>query len=155
MVENWVGSRQSVLRLAERRVIFVDASAIIAILAREPEAPSFSSVLHAADDRITSPIAVYEAVAGLGRLYAGDLGHAEQVVQEFLQTAAIDIVPVARREGAAALAAFKRFGKGRGHPAQLNMGDCFAYASAREANCSLLYKGDDFSRTDIASALAP
>lgn len=56
-------------------------------------------------------------------------------------------------EGREAISAFTRFGKGRGHPAQLNMGDCFAYACARTHNVPLLFVGDDFSRTDIPSAL--
>ncbi len=135
--------------------MFVDASAIVAILASESEAMLLADALQAARTPITSPLAVYEAVLAVGRIYAGNMTRAETVVSDFIDVAGIKIVPVTRREGVMALAAFVRFGKERGHPAQLNMGDCFAYASAREAGCSLLFKGCDFSCTDIPSALAP
>jgi ribonuclease VapC len=59
------------------------------------------------------------------------------------------------KEAETALAAFSRYGKGRGHPAQLNLGDCFAYAVAKNYRTSLLFKGEDFSKTDIRSALRP
>jgi ribonuclease VapC len=63
------------------------------------------------------------------------------------------VVPLTDEIGRVALDAFDRYGKGRGHPAQLNMGDCFAYACARVEGAPLLYKGDDFGRTDILAAL--
>lgn len=71
----------------------------------------------------------------------------------FLAVAGLSVVPVGGITAASALAAFARYGKGRGHPAQLNLGDCFAYAVAYERKTSLLFKGDDFSRTDIPSAM--
>lgn len=63
------------------------------------------------------------------------------------------IVAILTREAETALAAFSRFGKRRGHPAQLNLGDCFAYAVPRNDRTSLLFKGDDFAMTDIDPAL--
>jgi ribonuclease VapC len=69
----------------------------------------------------------------------------------YLAAANVDIMPIGAREQALAIEAFDRFGKGR-HPAALNMGDCFAYACARTLGLPLLYKGDDFGRTDIPAA---
>jgi ribonuclease VapC len=66
--------------------------------------------------------------------------------------AAIRAVSITEREAETALAAFSRYRKGRGHPAQLNLGDCFAYAMAKNHRTALLFSGDDFSKTDIAPA---
>jgi ribonuclease VapC len=65
----------------------------------------------------------------------------------------VAVVPISPEAASTALSAFSRFGKGTGHPAQLNLGDCFAYAVARDRKTSLLFKGDDFRRTDIPSAM--
>ena len=73
-------------------------------------------------------------------------------VREFLGVAAIRAVSITEREAETALAAFFRYGKGCRHPAQLNLGDCFAYAVAKSHRTALLFKGDDFSKTDIAFA---
>jgi ribonuclease VapC len=81
----------------------------------------------------------------------GDAGRAKAVVAEFLREAEMACVEIGQAELDAALEAMTRFGKGR-HPAQLNMGDCFAYACAKTRGEPLLFKGDDFSRTDIAIA---
>jgi ribonuclease VapC len=67
-----------------------------------------------------------------------------------LATADIEVMPLTDEVGRIALDAFDRYGKGRRHPAQLNMGDCFAYACAKFRGVPLLYKGSDFSRTDLA-----
>ncbi len=72
---------------------------------------------------------------------------------EFLETADVASVPITDKDAATALDAFSRYGKGRGHPAQLNLGDCFAYALARHHRTSLLFKGDDFGRMDIQPAI--
>ena len=66
--------------------------------------------------------------------------------------AGVQTISITAREAEAALDAFSRYGKGRGHPAQLNMGDCFAYAVAQTYRTALLFKGDDFSKTDVQSA---
>lgn len=75
-------------------------------------------------------------------------------VLEFLETAGVRTVSITSKEAEGALDAFARFGKGSGHPAQLNMGDCFAYAGARSYRTALLFKGEDFSKTDIRPASA-
>jgi ribonuclease VapC len=77
---------------------------------------------------------------------------AEEHVREFLELASVEVIPVNAKEAETALAAFSRYGNGRGHPAQLNLGDCFAYAVARNHRKPLLFKGHDFDNTDIRSA---
>ena len=133
--------------------MFVDASAIVAILTGEPEADTLADALDAARLPITSAIAVFEAVLGLCRKRHASVAEAGDDVREFLETAGIRIVSITDREADAALDAFARYGKGGGHPAQLNMGDCFAYAAAKNYRASLLFKGDDFTKTDIEPAV--
>ncbi len=132
--------------------MFVDASAMVAILTREPDADALADVLDTAEAPITSPIAVFEAALGLCRKHHVSVEEAAADVQDFLATARIRLVPIAASEADTALTAFSRYGKGRGHPAQLNLGDCFAYAMTKSRRTSLLFKGDDFTRTDIRSA---
>lgn len=132
--------------------MFIDASAIVAILTREPEADAFTDLIETAPSPITSPIAIFEAVLGLVRKRHASVEEAEADVLEFLSLAGIRCVPVNEKDAGTALAAYARYGKGRGHPAQLNLGDCFAYAMARTHRANLLFKGDDFSKTDITSA---
>jgi len=71
----------------------------------------------------------------------------------FCDAVGIIVMPITEADGLTALEAFARYGKGRGHPAQLNMGDCFAYAAAKNAGASLLFKGSDFGHTDIRQAM--
>jgi ribonuclease VapC len=129
--------------------MFVDAAAIVAILTREPEADLLADALEAASAPITSPIAMFEAVLGVCRKRHASIAEAQADVLEFLSAASVQVVDISTRDAATALDAFARYGKGSGHPAQLNLGDCFAYASARNAGLSLLFKGEDFSKTDI------
>jgi ribonuclease VapC len=132
--------------------MFVDASAIVAILTREPEADALADALEGAALPITSPIAIFEAVLGICRKRRASIEEGRQNVHEFLGIAGIRTVPVTEHETEIALTAFSRYGKGRGHPAQLNLGDCFAYAVARSHRVSLLFKGEDFDKTDIRRA---
>ncbi|MGO9451774.1 MAG: type II toxin-antitoxin system VapC family toxin [Candidatus Binataceae bacterium] len=135
--------------------MFVDASAIVAILTREPEADALADLLDAARTPVTSPIALFEAALGICRKRHGSVEEAEEDVREFLEVAGVELVPITAKEADTALSAFSRYGKGRGHPAQLNLGDCFAYAVARNHRRALLFKGDDFDKTDIRSAIHP
>jgi ribonuclease VapC len=132
--------------------MFVDASAIVAILTREPEADRLADRLEAAAAPITSPIAVFEAAHALVRKRKTSIEQAGRDVGHFIAIAGVVVVPVSDREAGTALDAFSRYGKGRKHPAQLNLGDCFAYAMARNHRKRLLFTGDDFGRTDIESA---
>jgi ribonuclease VapC len=130
--------------------MFVDASAIVAIIAPEEDGPLLAARLDQADRVLTSPIAVYEAVLAVARRRAISTTEAEQAVRIFAANSDVEILPITAEIGQAALAAFERYGRGR-HPAQLNMGDCFAYACARALGVKLLYKGDDFAQTDITA----
>jgi ribonuclease VapC len=132
--------------------MFVDASAIVAILTRELEADALTDVLESARSPITSPIAIFEAALGLCRKRHTSVEEAERDVGEFLELAGVRTASINDKDAHAALAAFSRYGKGRGHPAQLNLGDCFAYAMAKNARTELLFKGEDFDKTDIRSA---
>jgi len=132
--------------------MFVDASAMVAVLCREPGADVFADLLEAASSSITSPIAIFETVLGLCRKRHASVEEAAADVNEFLALAKVRTVAITDRETETALMAFARYGKGRGHPAQLNLADCFAYAVAANHGTSLLFKGDDFDKTDIPSA---
>lgn len=133
--------------------MFVDASAIVAILTREAEADELANALDAARSPITSAIAVFEATLGVCRKRHASVVEAQGDVSEFLETAGVRTVSITSKEAEAALDAFSRYGKGRGHPAQLNLGDCFAYAAAKTYGAKLLFKGEDFSKTDIPTAM--
>ena len=132
--------------------MFVDASAIVAILTREPDADALIERLERAIRPITSAVAIFEAALGLCRKRHASVEEAQADVADFMKAARVELVPIAANEVSLALSAFARYGKGRGHPAQLNMGDCFAYAVASNHRTSLLFKGVDFSKTDIATA---
>lgn len=131
--------------------MFVDASALCAILLGEPDADALTVKLSQAPYRLTSAIAVFETVRALIRVVEMDVSEARAVVARFLDVAEIATVAIGDAEREAALDAMQRFGKGR-HPARLNMGDCFSYACARTHAAPLLFKGDDFSQTDIEAA---
>lgn len=128
-------------------MIVVDTSALFAIVAAESERDAFIDVLDA-EKSIVSAVTYVETVMALtGR----SRRLASTRVDELIKISAIEIVPVDRRVAAAAVGAFDRYGKGR-HPARLNIGDCFSYGLAKSRNLPLLFKGDDFSKTDIEPA---
>ena len=134
-------------------MIVLDASAIVAILSREPEFDSLLATIERADHAATSPIAVYEAALGLRRKRHCSVAEADAAVMEFLALAGIAVAPIEASAAHAALDAFARYGKGTQHPAQLNLGDCFACAQAKSSGAALLFKGDDFSKTDVEAAI--
>ena len=131
--------------------MFLDASAAIAIIAREGDAAALAGRLRQANEVHTSPIAVYVTVLGLARLGQTSVQEAQAVLDRFLGEIRAQIMPITAEIGRNALSAFERYGRGR-HPAALNMGDCFAYACARQVDIPLLFKGDDFPLTDITIA---
>ncbi len=122
------------------------------MLTREPGADTLLSALETSGPAETTPIAVYEAVLGLSRKRQWSVAEVEAHVGDFLRAAGIVIQPIQPEIAHVALDAFARYGKGRGRPARLNLGDCFIYAQAKAGGASLLYKGDDFSKTDVESA---
>ncbi len=132
-------------------MIFTDASALIAIIAAEPEAAALADVLETDRSRICSARSVWETVAGLCRSYTFSVPAARTHVGRFLAVGQFRFVSMGEREFEIAADAYAQYGRGR-HPAALNMGDCFAYACAKANQAALLFKGDDFTKTDIASA---
>ena len=104
-----------------------------------------ADLLDAAPAPITSPIAFFEAALGMCRKRQASVEEAEEDVRDFLEVAGIELVPITAKEAETALSAFSRYGKGRGHPAQLNLGDCFAYAVAKNHRRTLLFKGGKFA----------
>jgi len=132
-------------------VTVVDTSAIVAVLWSEPEADVFWHLLHGAAPARMSVGTYLEA-----RLVVeGRRGGMEGVVDELVATLAITLEPVTLEQGRIAADANRRFGRGSGHPARVNFGDCFSYALAKATGEPLLFKGDDFGHTDVAAALAP
>jgi len=131
--------------------MFLDASAMVAILVEESDAAALTKRLEQSEQPCTSPIAVYEAVAGVARVRSITIRAAEAILDRFLDAARVQVVPITAETGRGALSAFERYGRGR-HPAALNMGDCFAYACARQLDIPLLFKGADFPLTDITIA---
>lgn len=130
--------------------IVIDTSALIAIIFGEPEAVSFSHRIGDSDGHISASN-VYEAeVVVLRRLGADKVYR----VRGLLERADVTIHPFDDQSGRDATEVYARFGKGV-HPAQLNLMDCAAYALARSRGLPLLYKGDDFAQTDVASAVTP
>lgn len=132
-------------------MIFIDASATVAILTRESDAQDLIDRLEAQHERCTSSMATYEAALAVARKRNIPPVRAYDIVRRFQNDYGIATVEVGAGEGAVAIETFGRFGKGR-HPAKLNMGDCFSYACARTRGATLLFKGDDFAQTDIEAA---
>lgn len=131
--------------------MFIDASALTAILVGEAGAPELAGRMQRARPLSTSPIAVWETAAAVARILGLPVAVATKAVFDYLDAAEITLGGIPPNAAAIALDAFDRYGKGR-HPAQLNMGDCFAYACARHFGEPLLYKGGDFPLTDIEPA---
>jgi ribonuclease VapC len=132
-------------------MIFVDASAMIAMIVGDPDADALADRLETQRQRLCSAISVWETVAGLCRSYRFSVEAARAVVRSFLDLNGIAYVGIDEREYDMAMRAYAEFGKGR-HPAALNMGDCFAYSCARLNGAALLFKGNDFALTDIRPA---
>jgi ribonuclease VapC len=131
--------------------VFLDASVIVAIIARESDAAALAARLGQATEVYTSPITVYEATLGIARAGNMTVPEAMALLDTFLEEAHVRIIAISAEIGRSAVSAFERFGKGR-HRAALNMGDCFAYACARSLDLPLLFKGEVFPHTDIAAA---
>jgi ribonuclease VapC len=133
-------------------VIFIDTSAMIAILAAEPDAAMFAAKLDADRDRITGAHVILETAMTLATISGLAPTAADAEVMRALHEANIAVVPVDEEVAHGAVAAFERYGKGRKHRASLNFGDCLSYACAKAHGAKLLFKGDDFAHTDIAKA---
>jgi len=130
-------------------ILFVDASAMVAMIARETGFETLEQRVGEATGLLCSSVSLWEAVTALCRSHKIDVAVARKLVASFVANFDIRLVEIGAPESEMALDGYVRFGKGR-HPAGLNMGDCFAYACARTNGARLLYKGDDFARTDLA-----
>ena len=128
-------------------VIVIDASAVVACLAEEAEATEFAKRIALAKRRFISSVNLLEA--RLVRVFSK--GIPAEIVDDFLANENIEVIAFDEPLSELAFDAYRRYGKGR-HPARLNMGDCAAYALAKARGWPLLYKGDDFSETDIERA---
>lgn len=131
--------------------MFIDASALSAMLTREDQARELLARLQRTNTRLTSPLAVWEAALAVSRILDLPICDAWEAVEDFLALTRIEVREVAPQTAKIALEAFDRYGKGR-HPARLNFGDCFAYACARHFKVPLMFKGVDFPQTDIEAA---
>ncbi len=131
--------------------MFVDASAWTAIILSEPEADAFEAKLMASDRVLTSAIANWETARAVMKMTLQSQSRVQAIIAGYQLGVRATLVEIGQAEQGLALEAHARFGKGV-HPAKLNMGDCFAYACARAHAAPLLYKGDDFSHTDIRAA---
>ena len=129
---------------------FVDASAVVAIIGKEEDWATLSDRLDIHPMRLWSPLSRWESVAGVRLRLSTTIEAARARVVAFGSDDGLSMVAIGEREDAIALDAFGRYGKGTGHRARLNFGDCFAYACAKTNGALLLYKGDDFAQTDLA-----
>jgi len=127
--------------------MIVDASAVLAVLLREPDGPDFMRAFSQERELSISPVNYVEACARL----MGRNENPDQV-DELMELANIRLVEVSVEQTKFAREAYQRFGKGN-HPAKLNLGDCFAYALSQARGEPLLFKGDDFRKTDVEAAL--
>lgn len=128
--------------------MFVDASALCALILVEHDAGEIAARMQPADRLLTSPTAAWETVVSCSRRFGWEPATAMAAVLSYMADMRITLLPVPPEATALAVEAYDRYGKGR-HPAALNFGDCFAYACARHYGVPLLYKGADFAKTDI------
>jgi len=129
--------------------MILDTSALVAVLFREPEAEKYARLIHGADHCLISAGSYLELSIVLERQAEPE---ADRQCEMFFRRAGITIEPFTVEQAQIARQAFHDFGKGR-HAAGLNFGDCFAYALAKSTGEPLLFKGDDFEKTDIISVL--
>lgn len=127
----------------------VDTSALIAIMGDEPERRRFNQLIEAAPATYVSAASLLETRIVL---FARSGDSAVLALDAFLLKSGMIVTEVSPRIAEVAFDAYRRYGKGSGHRAGLNFGDCFAYALARHLDLPLLFKGDDFPHTDIRSA---
>jgi ribonuclease VapC len=128
----------------------IDTSAVMAVLRMEPDEDRFSRAIADAETCLMSAVNFHEACLVLAGRYRGPF--AWRRLDDLVERSEIQIIPFDRDLAHVAREAFLRFGKGR-HPAALNLGDCAAYALAKARNLPLLFKGDDFAKTDVAAAI--
>jgi ribonuclease VapC len=130
--------------------MIIDTSALVAVLRDEPDAPAFAEAIAGARTRRISAASYVE----VGAVIDGARDPvASRRVDELLATASVTIESVTPDQARIARAAYRDFGKGSGHPAGLDLGDCCAYALAASTGEPLLFKGADFGHTDVVPAI--
>ena len=130
--------------------MIVDASAILAVLLKEPEEYRFADILTDSQDKVgLSPVNYLEVAVRVDR---GDMPEASERLDQILSRMNVTLAEVTVEQALLAREAYQKFGKGN-HPARLNLGDCFAYALAKARSEPLLFKGEDFRLTDVEAAL--
>ena len=130
--------------------MIIDTSALIAVLRAEPDAPRFANALgRQSEPKKLSAANFLEAAIVID---GSRDPIASRRLDDLIAKSGVSIEPVTKEHAQIARAAYRDFGKGSGHPAGLNFGDCFAYALARASGEPLLFKGEDFSKTDIVPA---
>jgi ribonuclease VapC len=132
--------------------VIIDSSALIAILTNEPEARIFTRAIKGAATRRVSAASYVEVAAVIDGRRDPILSSALDRLLSIMHT---EVVPFTARQAELAREAYQRFGRGSGHPARLNLGDCFSYALARDLGEPLLFKGGDFALTDIELLVEP
>ena len=126
----------------------IDSSALLATLREEPERRKFNEAIEMADSRRMSAVTFVESSMVVESRFGAE---GVRDLDRLIERAEVEIVPVDVQQARTAREAFARFGKGR-HAAGLNFGDCFSYALARVLGEPLLFKGEDFGRTDLVPA---
>ena len=130
--------------------LFVDASALVAVIADEPERERFSTALRDEPELLWSAMVCWETISSLRSSRGWLVTAARREVELVVSRLPFRLVSIGEDERVKALDAYERYGKRSGHRARLNMGDCFAYACAKANGARLLYKGNDFTHTDLA-----
>lgn len=133
-------------------MIFVDSSAVVAMLAVESDSVELARKLEGDRGRISAAHVILETSMRLATLLAITPTEAEALVIRLHREAEIDVVPITEDIAHIAVSAFERYGKGRKSNANLNFGDCLSYACATVHGAKLLFKGGDFAHTDIVRA---
>jgi ribonuclease VapC len=131
--------------------MFVDASAIVSILLQEDDHEALADRFDRSNGVFVSALVLWEVMLALTRERRLSFDAAQEALDSFMRDNEIAVLDITAPIGQLAIDAARRFGRGR-HPAGLNFGDCFAYACAQALGLPLLFKGDDFARTDIAAA---
>ena len=132
--------------------MFIDSSAFVAILTREPGHERLALAIEQASARFTSGLVMLETIMRVSTILDAAPETVQAAFDRMIEAADIIILPIDAGISRIAVEAFQRFGKGRGHPARLNLADCMSYAAARHLGAPILFAGNDFSRTDIKSA---
>lgn len=128
---------------------YVDSSVLVSIAAAEPDCEEMAELCRKSSRLVTSPVSQIEAALATGRIFDRDYSFGAAQVREVIAGLRIEVLAVPSDIASAVMEAYLSFGKGTGHPAKLNFGDCFSNAMAKRLNIPLFFKGGDFAKTDL------